>query len=110
VESLLPALLEAAPQLAAAVLLLLILGVVLKASAQDRADYREQLKAAATLHAEEVKRINSDHDAELAELRSDIKELREKVDDLQSELDLEREARRKAEDLAAEALRNWKVR
>lgn len=105
-DSLLPALLNAAPQLGVAGLLLLILAVVLKSSAQDRLDYRTELAAAADRHAAEMKRKDSDHDAELAELRADIRELRKKVDDQQSELDLEREARRRAEDVAAEALRN----
>lgn len=104
-EAILPALTSALPQLGGAGLILFILIVVLRSAASDRVDYRAELSAAAGRHADEVKRINADHDAELAELRADIKELRKQVDDLQALLDLEREQRRKAEDAAAEALR-----
>ena len=56
-------------------------------------------------HTAELKRVNDAHDAELSELRADIAALRKQVDDLQLKLDIEREERRKAEDMAAEALR-----
>lgn len=56
-------------------------------------------------YAAEIKRLNEAHDAELAELRRDIAELREGVDRLNARLDQERELRRQAEDKAAEALR-----
>lgn len=57
-------------------------------------------------HTAELKRVNDAHDAELAELRADIAALRKQVDDLQLKLDIEREERRKAEDMAAQALRH----
>lgn len=104
-DALLPALGSALPQLGGAGLALFILILVMRSAATDRADYRTELKAAAERHTEEIKRINADHDAELAEVKSDVKELRKEVDDLNSALDLERELRRKAEDMAAEALR-----
>ena len=52
----------------------------------------------ATRHAAELKRINGDHDAELAELRTEIKRLRAEVDELNTRLDQERTQRRAAED------------
>lgn len=93
-DTFLPALISALPQLGGAGVILVVLVLLLRSSATDRADYRAELK-----------RLNGDHDAELAELRGDIKELRKQVDDLHAALDLERQARRRAEDMAAEALR-----
>lgn len=104
-DVILPGLVSAAPQLGVAGVLLVILTVVIRTSTQDRVDYRTDLAASLERHAAEVKRINVDHDAELAELRSDIRDLRRNLDDLNAALDLEREARRRAEDMAAEALR-----
>lgn len=57
-------------------------------------------------HTAELKRVNDSHDAELAELRADIAALRKQIDELQLKLDIEREERRKAEDMAAAALRH----
>lgn len=56
-------------------------------------------------HQAELTRITKAHDEELAELRADITELRRQVDDVHTALDLEREARRAAEDKLAAALR-----
>lgn len=77
---------------------IVLLIIVLRWSGQDRADYRKQL-------AEEVKRINADHDSERAEWKADIAELRVRVDELQAKYDDERAARMKAEDMLAKALR-----
>lgn len=104
-ESILPALVSALPQLGVAGIPLIFLIVVHRAWVTDRADYRAALADEAKRHADEVSRVNSAHDAELAELRADIQKMRKQIDDLQAALDLEREARRKAEDMAAEALR-----
>jgi cell division protein FtsB len=93
-DAILPALVSAAPQLGVAGVLLLLLGLTLRTSSQDRADYRTQLADAAKRHTEE-----------LDELKSDIKELRKEIDDLNAKLDEERAARRRAEDMAAEAQR-----
>lgn len=56
-------------------------------------------------HSDEITRVNAAHDAELEELRKDIAELRRQVDDLNKRLDEERELRRRAQDEAAEAIR-----
>lgn len=104
-DAILPALFSALPQLGGASLAVFVLILVMRGAASDRADYRAELKGAAERHTDEIKRINADHDAELAEVKSDVKELRKEVDDLNVALDLERELRRRAEDMAAEALR-----
>ena len=104
-DAILPALISALPQLGGAGVILVVLVLLLRSSGTDRADYRAELAAAAGRHADEVKRINADHDAELAEVKAEVKELRKKLRDLELDLDVEREARRKAEDMAAEALR-----
>lgn len=56
-------------------------------------------------HTAELTRINSAHDAELAEVRADVKELRAEVGRLNSELDTERHKRREIEDELAAARR-----
>jgi Skp family chaperone for outer membrane proteins len=56
-------------------------------------------------HAAELKRINELHDAELVEMRSDIKELRESLDGVNRALDDERGRRRQIEDDLAVARR-----
>jgi Skp family chaperone for outer membrane proteins len=56
-------------------------------------------------HTAELKRINDAHDAELAEMRADIKELRDSLDRVNAALDEERERRRGIEDELATARR-----
>lgn len=54
----------------------------------------------------ELERVNRDHDAELAELRAERAELRERNTALNVALDDERSQRRRAEDAAAQAKRD----
>lgn len=56
-------------------------------------------------HAAELKRINEAHDAELSEMRADIKDLRESLDGVNRALDEERGRRRRIEDELAVARR-----
>lgn len=105
-DAILPALFSAAPQLGVAGLLLVILVLVMRREASDRADYRAALEVAAKRHDEEVDRMRKAHDAEIAELKADVALLEQKVAELQARLDQEREARRRAEDMAAEVRRN----
>jgi cell division protein FtsB len=65
----------------------------------------EELNRVRVNYSTEIARLNRQHDAELAELKRDITELREGVDKLNARVDEERELRRRAEDHAAEALR-----
>lgn len=99
------ALLGAAPELGLVTLVVFILILILRAASSDRVDYRAALKDTNERHAAELVRLNHDHDAELAELREDIKSLREEVDKLNKTIDVERRARREAEDVAAQAVR-----
>lgn len=109
-DAFLPALVSAAPQLGVAGILLIVLYVIMRSGGQDRADYRAQLEATVKRHADEIGRINKDHADEIAELKADVKDLRKELGDVQAALDLEREARRRAEDMAAEALRKQRGR
>lgn len=89
------ALLGALPQagVGGVVLWLLVLMLKREASAQERFTI-------------EYDRINAAHNEELRELQEQIQALRDKLEELQLKLDLEREERRKAEDAAAEARRS----
>lgn len=98
-DAVITSLISAAP-LGVGGVLLVIIGLLLKREAQDRADYRTQVAALSERHAAELTRITTAHDAELAELREEIKGLRQKVDDLNTKLDAERDRRRAAEDSA----------
>lgn len=49
-------------------------------------------------HGAELARINAAHDAELTEMRTDVKQLRTEIDRLNEDLDTERARRRRLED------------
>jgi hypothetical protein len=98
VDAVLTTLVGAAPQLGGAAGLLAFIWILIRWSGQDRTDYRTQLTEQATRHADELRRINDAHDAELAELRTEIKGLRQQLDDMNRKLDDERARRRAAED------------
>lgn len=93
-DAVLTAVTQTAPQLGISGVLITVIVLLVRreASAEGR-------------HAAELTRINTAHDAELDELRAEIRELRKYVDDLNAALDLEREQRRRAEDAAADAAR-----
>ena len=93
-DAILSALLAKLPELGIAGFAVFLLIAAWRNAASDRGDYRAGLKAA-----------DERHDAELVELRADRSALRQQVDDLNVTVDLEREARRKAEDEAAETRR-----
>lgn len=110
-DSILTTLVGAAPQLGVSGVLLLLLGLLLRREAADRADYRVSLAAQAARHATELARINSDHDVELGELRRELAALRQQLSILNRKLDEERNRRRVAEDRRqpppAEGGRSW---
>jgi septal ring factor EnvC (AmiA/AmiB activator) len=99
VDAVITSLIGAAP-LGVGGILLVLFGLLLRREAQDRSDYRTQIAELAKRHAAELARITTAHDAELAELREEIKGLRQQVDDLNQKLDAERDRRRAAEDSA----------
>lgn len=98
-DAVLTSLTTAAP-IGVAGVVLFILGLLVRSQTQDRSDYRTQLTEQATRNAAELTRVNAAHDAELAELRSEIQDQRKQIDDLNTRLDAERNLRRAAEDSA----------
>lgn len=97
-DAVLTTLVGALPQMGAGGGIVVFFWLLIRSIGQDRTDYRSQLAEQSTRHAAEMKRINGDHDAELAELRAEIKRLRAEVDELNEKLDQERAQRRAAED------------
>lgn len=96
-DAVLTAITQSAPQLGISGVLITVIVLLVRREA-----------SAETRHSAELERITKAHDAELAELRDDIKALRRQIDDLHTAVDLEREQRRAAEDAAAAALRRPK--
>lgn len=89
-DAVLTTLISAAPQAGGAGLLLGVLILLVRREAQASERWNAELT-----------RVNAAHDAELAELRIEIKALREQVTDLNLKLDEERARRRQAEDVAS---------
>lgn len=104
-DAVLQALITAAPQLGVAGVLLTILGLLLRQAGQDRSDYRTSLAEAAKRHSSELSDREKRYNEDISDLQREVDKLRARIDQLETELDLEREARRKAEDMAAQALR-----
>jgi Skp family chaperone for outer membrane proteins len=100
VDAIVTALIGSAPQLGIAGILLALLGLLMRRETQLHAEYRMRVAELTKNYANELARINRDHDAELGELRADIAGLRAALDDLNTKLDAERERRRAAEDSA----------
>jgi Skp family chaperone for outer membrane proteins len=94
VDAVLTAITQSAPQLGISGVLITVIVLLVRREA-----------GAETRHSAELDRITKAHDAELAELRGEMKGLRKQIEDLNTALDLEREQRRTAEDAAAEAAR-----
>lgn len=102
-DALFSALVTKLPELGIAGVALMLLLTSWRNAASDRGDYRAALRAAEDRHAAEITRINREHDEEIAEIRATKADLRKRIDDLNAALDLEREARRSAEDRAPRA-------
>lgn len=93
------------PELGLSGLVLLLLLAAWRNGASDRKDYRDALKAMEERHTAELTRVNREHDAEMAEVLETKSRLRNQIEELNATVDLEREARRAAEDKAFEARR-----
>lgn len=104
-DAILSALLTKLPELGIAGLALWLLLAAWRNATSDRGDYRDALKAGEERHATELARVNREHDAEILELHQIKDVLRKRIEDLNASVDLEREARRKAEDAASEIQR-----
>lgn len=97
-DAVLTTLIGAAPQLGASGVLVLLLGLLVRREAQDRADHRTEITELTTRHAAELTRIAGAHDAQLVDLRREIAGLRQQLDEVNRKLDDERDRRRRAED------------
>lgn len=108
-DPLLAGLLSAAPEMAVASVLGVLLFGVWRYARADRTSYEAGLAAAQTRYAADLERLTKAHDAEwvrvtkahddeLGELRVEIRQLRQQVDELNRKLDDERAARRAAQD------------
>jgi cell division protein FtsB len=82
------------PNLGVAAALVIVIGYLLAANRSDRAQHRETVTALITQHA-----------ADRVSDKAKLAQLSQRVDDLEAEVDLERDERRKAQDLAADAQR-----
>lgn len=100
-----PTLISLAPQLGAAGLILLVFVVVSRYFLTDRGRLQDELDKAMARSDKEMARMAAAHDAEIAELRAEIKELRAALAGVNAALDVERAARRAAEDTSAKAAR-----
>lgn len=86
-DAVLTAIVQTAPQLGLSGVLVTVIVILVK---------RET--TAESRHTAEVDRITRVHDAELAELRTELAEVRKQVRDLNAALDVESARRREAED------------
>lgn len=77
-------------------LALIILVIMWFLNRQSTATYKEQLEA----YKAEIARLNAAHDEELMELRTEIGKLRTELKEHREEMEMERLARREAEEAA----------
>ena len=75
---------------------LIVLVVMWFLNRQTSTLYKKQLKS----YADEIDRLNASHDEELTELKTEIKALREDIRAVRAEMEIERTARRRAEEEA----------
>lgn len=105
-DALFSALVTKLPEMGLSGLALWLLFAAWRNASSDRRDYRDSLKAAEERHAAEMERVNREHDAEIAEMLQTKARLRTQIEELNATVDLEREARRAAEDKAFKARRS----
>lgn len=104
-DAVLSALASKLPEMGLSGLALVLLLAAWRNATSDRRDYRDSLKAAEERHTAELNRVNREHDAEMAEAAQIRARMRQQIEELHTTVDLEREARRNAEDKAFEARR-----
>lgn len=97
-DAVLTAVVQTLPELGIGGGLLLVVTLLLRREATTENRHAAEITRMASIYAAELERVNAAHDAELAEVRADVKELREVVDRLNQHLDDERAKRRTIED------------
>ncbi|RKT49367.1 hypothetical protein [Saccharothrix australiensis] len=113
----LSAAIAAAPQTAILAYLVILIKQVMGHATVDRGDYRADLDAAEERHAAEMTRLRDAYSADLsavresaaadvAAVRAELAEVRQRLTDVYAQLDQERRARWRAEDVAAEVRRS----
>lgn len=73
---------------------------VMRQASGDRGGYQQAISDLREDHAAEIKEISARYDAQITDLRGQLKELRAEVADLRDALEAERRARHEAEDQA----------
>jgi hypothetical protein len=86
--------------------LVIVIGYLLVANHRDRTSYERAMRRRDAEHAAELASARTAHDADLVGLRSRLSSLEQRLEELETELDRERDRRRRAEDDAAAALRH----
>lgn len=92
-DALLTAVVQASPSLGVGGLLVSIIAILVRRETRVDASHADALDRQARLHATELERVNRDHDAEVAELNTKIRDLRRDLDDLDHRLSVERAER-----------------
>jgi hypothetical protein len=93
VSELTTAIVQASPSLGVAGVLVTIIALLIRRETRVDASHASALDRQVRLHATEIERLNRDHDAELIELNTRIRELRRDLDELDRQLSAERAAR-----------------
>lgn len=104
------------PQLGVGGILTFVVGLLVKLLVDERGRHTAELDAQSARHAAELTakgerlaaenaREQAQHIADLADLRAELRDARKRIDELDLTVDIERAARREAEDAAARALR-----
>lgn len=97
--------LTALPELGITGALVIVIAYLLTSNARDRAAHERSQQRREAEHSAELIAARAAHEAELAGLHSRLSQLEQRLTELESELDQERERRRLAEDDAAAARR-----
>ncbi|MEV4313009.1 hypothetical protein [Actinocrispum sp. NPDC049592] len=85
--------------------LVLVIAYLLASNFRDRLQHEKTLAAREGEHASELTAVRTAYEADLAGLRVRLAALEQRLAELETELDSERERRRAAEDAAARARR-----
>lgn len=104
------------PQLGVGGVLAFVIGLLVKLLMDERTRHTTELDSLSRRHAEELERKGdrlatenareaTQHIADMTDARAELRRAWSRVEELQLTVDIERQARREAEDVAAQALR-----